>query len=107
MDSLKKYSYSELNKLSNKLARSIRQNVIDNRLPSNSDGDYIVAVSMYPSDKLIITLLAIWKAGAAYLPLDPTFPGPRIEHIIRESKPFMVIFDEGNCIKLSWVFFEI
>lgn len=48
---------------------------------------------MAPSDKLIITLLAIWKAGCAYLPLDPTFPKNRIEHILNESKPVLVIYD--------------
>lgn len=95
VDSLRNHSYSQLDKMSNKMARCIRQNVINNRLQPNADGDYIVAVSMYPSDKLVIALLAIWKAGAAYLPIDPTFPGPRIEHIVRESKPFMVVYDEG------------
>lgn len=85
-----------MNALSNKMARHIRQTVINNKLKPNKDGDYIVAVSMYPSEKLVITLLAIWKAGAAYLPLDPTFPGPRIEHIVRESNPFMVIYEEGK-----------
>lgn len=91
-----KYTYAELNAKSNKIARHIQQDVINNKLSSNNDGDYIVAVSMHPSDKLVITLLGIWKAGAAYLPLDPTFPGPRIEHIVRESKPFMIIYEEGN-----------
>ncbi|KAK9889547.1 hypothetical protein WA026_006902 [Henosepilachna vigintioctopunctata] len=51
---------------------------------------------MYPTDRLVMVLLAIWKAGAAYLPLDHAFPGPRIEHIIRESRPAMVIFDEDS-----------
>lgn len=51
---------------------------------------------MHPSDYLVITLLAIWKAGCAYLPLDPSFPQARVEHILREAKPVMVIFDEGT-----------
>lgn len=62
--------------------------------PHNSDNDLIVAVSLYPSDKLIITLLSIWKAGAAYLPLDPTFPQSRIDHILTESKPFLIISED-------------
>lgn len=45
---------------------------------------------------LVIVLLSIWKSGCAYLPLDHAFPGPRIEHIIRESRPVLVIHDEGN-----------
>lgn len=44
----------------------------------------------------MITLLAIWKAGGAYLPLDQAFPEPRIEHIIKEARPVMVIYEQGN-----------
>lgn len=64
--------------------------------PRNTDNDLIVAVSLHPSDKLITTLLAIWKAGAAYLPLDPTFPQHRIDHILNESQPFLVICEDDT-----------
>lgn len=60
----------------------------------NRDGDYIIAVCMQPSDRLVTTLLAIWKAGAAYLPLDPTFPPNRIEHILNEAQPVLVIHED-------------
>ena len=49
---------------------------------------------MPPSDKLVTTLLAIWKAGAGYLPLDVTFPPNRVQHILGEAKPILVIYDE-------------
>ena len=49
---------------------------------------------MHPSDNLVKILLAIWKAGAAYLPLDPTFPENRIKHILGESKPVLVVHDD-------------
>ncbi|XP_017786492.1 PREDICTED: tyrocidine synthase 3-like [Nicrophorus vespilloides] len=65
-------------------------------VPRNADGDYIVAICMQPSDKLISVLLAIWKAGAAYLPLDITLPDSRIEHILRESKPALVIYENKD-----------
>lgn len=64
--------------------------------PRNSDNDLIVAVSLHPSDKLITTLLATWKAGAAYLPLDPTFPQARIDHILTEAKPFLLITEDDH-----------
>lgn len=41
-----------------------------------------------------MTLLSIWKAGAAYLPIDPTFPESRIDHILKEAKPFLVICED-------------
>ncbi|KAF2902812.1 hypothetical protein ILUMI_03369 [Ignelater luminosus] len=95
-DEIRKYTYSELNNLTNRLSKVIRQTILENNLPRNKDGDFIVAVSMHPTDYLVITLLAIWKAGCAYLPLDPGFPRARVEHILREAKPLMVIFDEDQ-----------
>jgi non-ribosomal peptide synthetase component F len=50
---------------------------------------------MKPSDNLVSTLLSIWKSGAAYLPLDVSFPRNRIEEIVKESKPILVIYDEA------------
>lgn len=88
------YTYGELNELTNRMSRVIRKTVLNKNLERNSDGDYIIAVSMSPSDKLVITLLSIWKAGAAYLPIDPTFPQARVEHIIKEAKPVMVINED-------------
>ncbi|CAG9772921.1 unnamed protein product [Ceutorhynchus assimilis] len=94
-------TYEQVDKLSNQFARVIRQAVIENNLQKNHDGDYIVAVNMHPSDSLVIILLSIWKAGCAYLPLDHAFPGQRIEHIIRESRPVMIIFDEDSSFYLN------
>nr|CAH7759240.1 unnamed protein product [Callosobruchus chinensis] len=92
-DKLRKTTYSEVNAATNKMARTIHHLITTNSLPRNKDGDYIVAVNMQPSDNLVMVLLAIWKAGAAYLPLDHAFPGPRIEHIVREAKPVLIIYD--------------
>ncbi|XP_050294222.1 zwittermicin A synthase ZmaJ isoform X2 [Anthonomus grandis grandis] len=97
----RKHTFEQINKLSNKIARTIQQSIVENKLVKNQDGDYIVAVNMHPSDNLVITLLSIWKAGCAYLPLDHAFPGPRIEHIIREAKPVMVIYDEDSKFYLN------
>lgn len=87
-----------MNGLSNRIARALYDTIRNNNLPRNNDEDYIIAINMQPSDKLVITLLAIWKCGAAYLPLDPSFPQPRVEHIIQESKPAVIIYEEGNFV---------
>ncbi|XP_018568645.1 uncharacterized protein LOC108908938 [Anoplophora glabripennis] len=93
---LRQHTYAELDKITNKIAKTIQQSIVSHSLPRNADGDYIVAVNMQPSDHLVITLLAIWKAGAAYLPLDNAFPGARIEHIVREAKPAIIIYDQDS-----------
>ncbi|KAK9712678.1 AMP-binding enzyme [Popillia japonica] len=100
-DILNRYTYKELNGLSNRIARALYDTIRNNNLPRNNDEDYIIAVNMQPSDKLVITLLAIWKCGAAYLPLDPSFPQPRVEHIIQESKPAVIIYEEDSSAFLN------
>ncbi|KAF5303146.1 hypothetical protein FQR65_LT08309 [Abscondita terminalis] len=108
----RKYTYLEVDNLSNSLAKVVRQNIVDYGIPRNGDGDFIVAVFMYPSDYLVITLLSIWKSGAAYLPIDPAYPQSRINHIIKEAQPALVICDEdrddlGDTFKISrHAFFE-
>ena len=90
-------TYSSLNAQANQMAGWLFNRTKLQQAHPNPDGDWIVAVCMSPSDDLLIALLAIWKAGAAYLPLDPTFPPNRIEHILNESKPVLVIYDDCNC----------
>uniref|UniRef100_A0A182PEH7 AMP-dependent synthetase/ligase domain-containing protein n=1 Tax=Anopheles epiroticus TaxID=199890 RepID=A0A182PEH7_9DIPT len=88
-------NYNELNSTANRLATAMLNRIKDHfRSQPNTDGDYIVAVCLHPTDRLVTTLLAIWKAGAAYLPIDPTFPPNRIQHILGEAKPALVVYDD-------------
>jgi len=62
---------------SNKLARLL----IDNNIKT---GD-IVALALDRSPEMVISLLAILKSGAAYVPLDPEYPKDRIEFMLEDS----------------------
>lgn len=95
-----KISYNMLNCAANKIAANLIDVVRHRELQPNNDGDYIVAVCMSPSDDLVTTLLAILKMGAAYLPIDPTFPSNRVDHILKEAKPVCVIYDD-TCVDRS------
>jgi non-ribosomal peptide synthetase component F len=89
-------SYNILNSTTNRIAANLLHRIQTiSKSHANQDGDFIIAVCMSPSDSLIFALLSIWKAGAAYLPLDPSFPVNRIEHILNESKPVLVIHDDN------------
>ena len=87
-------NYNALNSSSNRIASTFLHKIKSQNLTPNQDGDWIIAVCMQPSDNLVKVLLSIWKAGAAYLPLDPTFPENRIKHILGESKPVLVVHDD-------------
>lgn len=55
-----------------------------------------VAVLLPPSAELVIALLAIVRAGAAYLPLDRQFPDARLRHMIGDSGVQVGITDQDN-----------
>lgn len=90
-----KNTYDQLNNTANRIAAYLINQINERELKPNQDGDWIIAVCMPPSNELIITLLSILKTGAAYLPIDSTFPKDRIDHIILEAKPIFVIYDDN------------
>ena len=51
----------------------------------------LVAICAPRSLELIVGLLAIWKAGAGYLPIDPDYPAPRIAHMLDDARPAVVL----------------
>lgn len=73
----KTISYRELSELSNALA--------NNFIQSGVKRDEVIGLYMYPSLETIITIMGILKSGAAYLPLDPTYPEKRIEYMLNDS----------------------
>ncbi|MFE5507367.1 amino acid adenylation domain-containing protein [Amycolatopsis japonica] len=55
-----------------------------------------VAVVMDRSPDLIATLLAVWKAGAAYIPLDPAYPAERVKFMLADAEPAAVVCTEAH-----------
>ncbi len=51
----------------------------------------IVGVCMDRCVEMVAALLAIFKTGAAYLPLDPAFPADRIEFMQQDARPLVVV----------------
>ena len=72
-----KLTYKELNQRSNQLAHFLIRSGI-------KPGDTI-GISLKRSEEMIITLLGILKSGAAYVPIDPTFPKDRINYLLKDS----------------------
>lgn len=81
----KPLTFSMLNRLSNQLARQIRL-----------CGASVVPVHMHTSIHFILALLAILKAGAAYVILDPGAGAARRSYIIKDVQADFVLVDENT-----------
>lgn len=80
----KKYTYKEL---------EIKVNKFANYLLSLGKHK-IIGIMMDRSDMLIISILAVLKSGAGYLPIDPTYPEDRIKYIIEDSGVELILTQE-------------
>jgi amino acid adenylation domain-containing protein len=99
------WSYLELAQHSNQLAHALAARGV-------SRGD-LVAVCLDRSARLLATLLGIWKAGAAYVPLDPAYPKAYLRQILEDARPSSVVcgaeqqalleLDDARCVKLEQV----
>ncbi len=81
-------TYSELNRRSNQLAHALQRLGIG--------PDRLVAVSMDRSPEMIVALLGILKAGAAYLPLDDYAPTERIRLILEDAGASVIVTQESR-----------
>jgi amino acid adenylation domain-containing protein len=86
-------SYKELEQKAGRLAVQLIERGI---LP----GD-IAAVKMERSFEMVISIFAILKAGAAYLPIDPDYPGERIRYILADSRAKILLSElpESNSVE--------
>ncbi|UKR54136.1 amino acid adenylation domain-containing protein [Xanthomonas fragariae] len=79
----KQLRYAELNARANALA--------DQLITLGVVPDDRVAICVQRSPELLVGLLAILKAGAAYVPLDPSYPSERLRYLLQDSAPRAVL----------------
>ncbi|WP_299411528.1 amino acid adenylation domain-containing protein [Acaryochloris sp. IP29b_bin.148] len=76
-------TYQELNSRANQLAHYLRHRGIDT--------DQIVGICVERSLEMAIGFLGIFKAGGAYLPLDPKYPSERLAFMIEDSQAPIIL----------------
>jgi arthrofactin-type cyclic lipopeptide synthetase B len=76
-------SYAQLNERANRLARHL--------ISLGVQVDSRVAICVERSLEMVIGLLAINKAGAGYVPLDPAYPPERLAYMLEDSAPAVVL----------------
>ncbi|MFC2155743.1 amino acid adenylation domain-containing protein [Acidobacteriota bacterium] len=87
-------TYSELNLRANRLAHFLHLQGAKPEVP--------VGVFMDRSPALVIGLLAILKAGCAYVPLDPDYPRERIAYILNQSKTGLLLTENHLVDRISF-----
>lgn len=81
----KVYTYNEIGRKANKLARYIKN--------LGAGPENLIAIYQERSPEMIISILAIIKAGAAFVPISTAYPKERIEYIINDVDVKLIITD--------------
>ncbi|MFD9728883.1 amino acid adenylation domain-containing protein [Streptomyces sp. NPDC059072] len=79
-------SYAELNARAELLAGAL--------CARGAGPEEIVAVALHRSTEMVVSLLAVLKAGAAYLPVDPSLPADRIAYLLSDAAPVLLLADD-------------
>ncbi|GAB4583138.1 amino acid adenylation domain-containing protein [Nocardia sp. IFM 10818] len=76
-------TYGELNQRANRLAHwLIREGI---------GAEDIVGLRMSNSVEFVVAVFGVLKAGAAYLPIDPAYPDDRIDYLVADARPALVM----------------
>ena len=77
------FSYSELDERSQRLANYL--------VELGAKPETVVGVCLRRSAEAVIAVLAIFKLGGAYLPVNPEYPAERIRFILNDARPLFVL----------------
>ncbi|WOI51991.1 non-ribosomal peptide synthetase [Parvularcula sp. LCG005] len=56
----------------------------------------VVGVLMERSGDVVIAMLAIWRCGGIYLPLDPSYPAVRLDHMVADSGARLIVCNDAS-----------
>jgi len=87
------WTYRQLNEYSNRLARHLRRQGIQEGC--------LVGVCLERSFQMLGAVLGVLKAGAAYLPLDPSHPASRLELVLSDAQVSLLLTQEHLASRLQ------
>ena len=81
-------SYGELDARSGRLARQLRL--------AGAGPETVVGLCLERGAGMVTAVVGAWRAGAAYLPLDPGYPAARIGYMLADACPVAVVADADS-----------
>jgi amino acid adenylation domain-containing protein len=85
-------TYRELNRRANQLARHLRR--------QGAGPESRVGVYLESSPEMVVAVLGVLKAGAAYVPLDPAYPKERLAYMMDDARVELLLTEEGLAAQL-------
>ena len=80
-------TYLELNRRANQLARYlVNQGIVP---------DQVIGICLQRSVEMVIAVLGTLKAGAAYVPLDPSYPAERLQYMVDDAAPHSLLAQDA------------
>jgi amino acid adenylation domain-containing protein/non-ribosomal peptide synthase protein (TIGR01720 family) len=86
------FSYQQLNEKANQLAHYLIGKAVKDEM--------LVPICIDRSIEMMVAILAVLKAGAAYVPIDPEYPLERISYMLEDTAAAFVLTNQHNRIKL-------
>ena len=96
-----KLSYRELNSQANQFARHIRK-IFKISHQQDQLSDKLIGICLDRNLDMIIAILGVLKAGAAYVPIDPSHPIERIKYILNDCRRPILL--TSTCLKNKLIY---
>lgn len=96
----RRLSYAQLDRRANQLARHLRQ--------QGAREESVVGIFMRRTAEIVVAMLGVLKAGAMYVPLDPSYPDERLRYMLEDAEVWLLCTEEQmlarvqgiNCAKI-------
>src|SRR5579864_4149655 len=86
-------TYRELNAIANQVAHAL--------IARGISPEKIVGICFERNEWMIVAILAVLKAGAAYLPLDPEYPPDRLAYMLNDAGALFILTEQSAAKQLS------
>jgi amino acid adenylation domain-containing protein len=92
-------TYKELNERSNQLAHHLQQRGVIS--------ESVVGIALDRSIAMVVSMLAVLKTGACYLPLDASYPQDRLRFMVEDSGAKILLTDKAGCGAFHGVLLDV